>query len=272
MGKELEGATGALDQLRDRFGAVEEAGKRAVGEAKAEAKRQRQVLVNAALSSLSSLRTHLVATLSGLREDAAPMHKKMAMHAAAADHHGTKLAWNASQGRWALVSEGIMDHLVIRVNVPPIGVRGLHASLHDPSGAPSAETPLNNSSMRVQPDGSLPHSLISMPAIQGRPLPTITRLAPKGGIQWQSGSPLTGTVMPHGGNGAVRRSASAVMLRSGGFSHVSSNLSPISRRPPGKSILTAGSTEARAREITGPRDYVQAVRMFSPEAIRGARS
>ena len=105
MDIDLAAATSAMDQIRAKFDSVEEDGKRAVGEAKAEAKRQRQVLVNAALSSLNSLRTHLVATLTGLREDAAPAQKQMATQVAT-DDDGAKLAWNAAQGRWALMSGG----------------------------------------------------------------------------------------------------------------------------------------------------------------------
>lgn len=188
MDIDLAAATSAMDQIRAKFDSVEEDGKRAVGEAKAEAKRQRQVLVNAALSSLNSLRTHLVATLTGLREDAAPAQKQMATQVAT-DDDGAKLAWNAAQGRWALMSEGKMDHLVIRVAVPPpMGIRGFHSSVHDLSGAPNTELSPN---MRRPPveGGSLPPMPAPRPALQGRrPPPTVIRGSPPGtgGFNWQS--------------------------------------------------------------------------------------
>ena len=122
MNQDLAKATSTLNELREKCNQQEKAGSLEVQAVQAAARKERQVLVNAALGSLHSLRTHLVATLSGLRESAPPIHKAMAHHAATTE--GTRLAWHAGAGRWAIHSEGMVDHMILRLEVPPMGVYG----------------------------------------------------------------------------------------------------------------------------------------------------
>ena len=72
MSGELGTATNAIGQLRGKLEAVEDEGSSKVREIKAQAKQERKVLVNAALSSMRQLRSHLTTALSGLREVPAP--------------------------------------------------------------------------------------------------------------------------------------------------------------------------------------------------------
>lgn len=68
MGDELAGAEGAMADLRNRLFDAESAGGELLKAEQEKARRERAVLVDAALGSMRLLRKHLVATLGGMRE------------------------------------------------------------------------------------------------------------------------------------------------------------------------------------------------------------
>ena len=108
MQDELARAASAVLEVRRRLEQAEGGLEVRVKEVRAEAKRERHVLVLAALDSLSQLRSHLTRALSGLRD--------------AADPSQQHLAWHPLHKRWVLASEGRQDLLVLRVEMPPINL------------------------------------------------------------------------------------------------------------------------------------------------------
>ena len=119
MQDELARAASAVLEVRQRLEQAEGGLEVRVKEVRAEAKRERHVLVLAALDSLSQLRSHLTRALSGLRD--------------AADPSQQHLAWHPLHKRWVLASEGRQDLLVLRVEMPPINLAvgyGVQPRLH----------------------------------------------------------------------------------------------------------------------------------------------
>ena len=87
-------------------------------------RQEREALVKAAVGSLQQLRTHLVDTLSGLREDPNrwpdqehPKHRPKKSTEAGLDG----FSWNPNKHRWGVsTAGGAFDEMVMRLEMPDI--------------------------------------------------------------------------------------------------------------------------------------------------------
>jgi len=171
MNGELGKATNAIGQLRSTLETVKDQGSSKLREVKAQAKQERAVLVNTALSSMRQLRSHLTTALSGLRESPAPptLEAKETM------------VWSPYLKRWSVQTEG-REELVLRLQMPPIKLEGVAVkSPYSPPYSPPHTTRngfCNGSTMR--PPSALQPSM--SPMLQ-------RRYSPRGSPNSLPGSP-----------------------------------------------------------------------------------
>ena len=202
MESELEMAASNLERLRKQLHSAEEGSGERVRAVQQAAASQRHALVGAALSSLASLRTHLVATLSGLREQSSPLHQAVAKEV---ERSGPRLELDKRTGRWGLASEGEWNQLVLRLDMPPplhvhgtaFGAAGQQEAPFPPpqprplppptpSGEPSGGadvavrrpfTSAASSPLRKLPPPTPVHSCVSMPSSAHEKLSRAQRLS-----------------------------------------------------------------------------------------------
>ena len=123
MHEELEKATKMLQKLRASLIAQAQGDGPRVQEVREQAKRDRAVLVSAALSSLSQLRSHLIFALTGLRESSASLPSSMRAQSTSFVEHpalsgytqqavaASKLAWATRPGAAGVSIAGLPQTL-----------------------------------------------------------------------------------------------------------------------------------------------------------------